>query len=112
MKIDTGHLILLLLAVGVFVYFQFFHQPNTMTEEQGKILAEKSQEAINLVNKVFEKLESIDSTQIIKQYYNTVYETSVQYKDSLVALDSNAVYALFRLYREQLLSSQSPIIQP
>ena len=111
MKIDTGHIILVLIVAGVFVYFNFFDKSDTMTEAQGKVLAEKSQEAINIMKGVLLKLNDIDSTQIIQKYYNTVYETSVQYKDSVVALDTNMVYALFRLYREQLLSGQSPITQ-
>lgn len=112
MKIDTGHIILLLLTAGVFIYFQFFNEPDTITEEQGKILTEKSQKAIEMLDGVFRKLERMDSTEIIKKYYNTVYEKSIQYKDSVIALDSNAVYALFRLYRDSLLSTQSPLIQP
>lgn len=112
MKIDKFHIVLILMIAGIFLYFQFCNEPDTLTHEQGKILAENSQKSIEMMWKVFEKLEQIDSSEIIKQYYNTVYETSIQHKDSIVALDSNMVYALFRLYRQELLSGQSPIIQP
>jgi len=111
MKIDKLHIVLIILAVGVFVYFNIFDESDNMTQEQGKALAEKSQQAIDMLDSVFKRLEQIDSTQIIKQYYKTVYETSIHGKDSIIALDSNMVYALFRLYRQQLLSGQSPIIQ-
>ena len=94
-KINGTNLFLIVLVIGLIMYINFCQEKDYRTKSEGKALAEKSEESIEMLYNLFEALNKIDSSKIIINNFITNNEIAKSKKDSIVASNPLLADSLF-----------------
>jgi len=111
MKFDKLHLLLFVLLIGMVLYLAFCNEQDTLTKREGEALAEKSEEALNKLDSLFDRLELMDSIKIINNYYTTKYYNEKKTKDSLLLIHPELADSVFIALVKRLRSEHSSILK-
>ena len=83
------------LKAKLIMYINFCQEKDYLTKSEGKALAEKSEESIEMLYNLFEALNKIDSSKIIINNFITNNEIAKSKKDSIVASNPLLADSLF-----------------
>lgn len=101
-KINVTNLILIGIIIGMLIYFNECKETDYLTKREGKALAEKSEESIEMLYNLFEALNTLDSSRVINEYYTTIYKSSKNEKDSIIKSNPALADSLYLFWIHKL----------
>ena len=110
MNFSKLNIFLVLVIIGILLYFHLCSDKDNITKEEGIVLAQKTELALHKLDSLFTYLDlKIDSSKIINNYYTKNYVTEKSRIDSI--LEANPEYAdsIFLSLVKKLRSEPSPL---
>ena len=101
-KINGTNLFLIAVIIGMLIYFNECKETDYLTKSEGKALAEKSEQSIEMMYNLFEALNKLDSSKVIIENYTTIYKGLKDEKDRIIKSNPTLADSLYLHWLEVL----------